>query len=101
LVARTGSLAFASRADGSAESFVDEMVQEWGYTVEEAQRLTPGRNSWLSCPITSTGDGPVIGVVYLDSAIAEFFDNEDLQEIVWNDTQTLAKIVRRSYSREE
>lgn len=98
LAARIGD-PIVSSTDQDGHQFVEEMVQEWGYTREEARALTPGRRSWLAMPITDTGDGPVVGVVYVDSVSTNLVDDAGLQEICWQCTQTLAKIVSRCYAK--
>lgn len=74
--------AFAvSRKSTDHKAFIKEMVQEWGFTSEEAAKLTFDRNSWMAVPILYRG-GEVTGVVYLDSNDSGIFTEDVRNEVV-------------------
>jgi len=58
------------------DSYVQELVDLYGYTEEQARQLQPVRLDALAIPLQS--DGQVIGVVYADSSDRNFFDNETI-----------------------
>lgn len=84
-----------SRKSEDHASFIMEMVREWGYTKEEAAKLTSDRNSWMAIPIYYKG-ADVTGVVYLDSNERGIFSS-DVRDAVKDACNGLAVFISERY----
>jgi hypothetical protein len=74
-VARRGEpMKFARPADMGHEEWLDYLVEHLGMTTQQARATSPRRYSFLGVPIKNR-NGAVIGVVYLDAAAPDFFDD--------------------------
>ncbi|MFM9902980.1 MAG: hypothetical protein ACKVQJ_00245 [Pyrinomonadaceae bacterium] len=80
--AREKDVFSASRTNADHESYIKELISLWGYTEDDARRLSATRNSWLAVPIKYSS-GEVTGIVYLDSAEKDFFPDEVKKLVVW------------------
>jgi hypothetical protein len=68
----------ANRINDSHTEYVQELVNTWNYTAADARRLDPAAMSWMAIPLMIGDDerGTVIGVVYADAIVREFFTPE-------------------------
>jgi hypothetical protein len=80
--ARENKVLSASRNNNDYSSYIEELVSVWGYTPEEARKLSITSNSWLAVPIKYKGT-EVTGVVYLDSNEKDFFTDPIKEQVVW------------------
>ena len=84
LAVRDQALYVGLRENNDYLAFVKELVQKWGYTEQDARRLSNDRFSWMAIPIFGKQDSKsvVIGVVFLDSDDRDFFTGEVKQLII-------------------
>lgn len=88
---------FAKRRSTNHESFVKEMVEEWGYSVDEARNLTQDRASWAAVILSDDNDNPT-GVLYLDSNTPDYFDGNQTREIIVRGAGGVAQFIRGRYN---
>lgn len=81
LAFRAGRPFAAERQNEDSQLFLRELVEEWGYTEKEAKDLDESSRSYMAIPLGGDGEYPVYGVVYADSTISGFFD-DDVTEIL-------------------
>lgn len=98
LTARTRDPHYASRGTSSDAEYRDSLVEQWGFTWDEAGERLNNRRAWMALPLLDERAERVIGVLYADSEDATFFDDERVREILWSGTQTLAEIVHEAYA---
>lgn len=85
----------ATRVSEDYEAFLGELIRDYAYTEEDARALSPDRRSWMAVPILGNRDAP-IAVVYLDSALPEFFTAE-VQQLVMDACRGIAVYTREAY----
>lgn len=74
------------------------LVSDWHFRKSEALLLTVDRFSAIAVPITSKKDSNlVLGVVYLDSKMENFFNRSRLQECVVNCCAGLTEFIGEHY----
>lgn len=74
------------------------LVSDWHYRKSEADKLTADRFSAIAVPITSKSDeNLVLGVVYMDSKMENFFNRVKLQECVVNCCTGLTRFIGERY----
>lgn len=93
-VARDGVPYVFTRQGNDYAAFLTEMVSEWGYTRDEATKLTRDRQTAMAVPIL--GQPGVIGVVYLDSNRRDLFSPE-VQTLVIDGCSGIAAYVDLKY----
>ena len=96
LVARSGEVRAASRADDDHAAFIKELVSKWFYTESAARNLTADRKAWLAVPILGK-DKTVLVVVYLDSDIRDSFDDSTI-ELILNGCAGIATYISERYA---
>lgn len=69
---RTGFPYVAERQNQDSAAFVQELMEDWGYTQEGAAETDDTSHAWAAIPLGGEGD-PVYGIVYADSTIPGFF----------------------------
>ena len=62
-----------TKLSGNHEDFIEELVEYWNYTEENARKLDPSTESWMAVPIAVSGK--VEFVVYCDATVGGFFDD--------------------------
>jgi hypothetical protein len=63
-----------SRKNDDYETYIKELVEEWGYTEAEARKLNPSSKSWMAVPLLNLLDQrKVEGIVYIDAVEKDFF----------------------------
>lgn len=95
LAVRRKAPATARRKRSEHADFVKELVDDWGYTEEEARSVTADRQAWMAVPIFS-GHGTVGAVVSLDSSIPGFFPKA-VQRTVGNACGGIAVYIEEAY----
>lgn len=53
------------------EQFVQYQVDNWNYTVRQAQRLTPDRRMYICFPMTNQAESELIGILHFDARKAD------------------------------
>lgn len=95
--ARTGKPFLAARANNDAAAFIEELVADWGYSREDAQKLSVDREAWLAVPIfEDEASNAVIGVVFVDSTRRTLM-NDRCQALVFEGCKAIAKYVGKRY----
>jgi GAF domain-containing protein len=95
-VLRNGSPYAASRSVANHESYVHELVTEWGYTETEARKRDMSAMSWMAVPLAHSGR--LEGLLYLDSTRKAFFDDERRQVLILSAAVGIAKFSARRYT---
>ncbi|MCU0689383.1 MAG: hypothetical protein MUE97_06565 [Phycisphaerales bacterium] len=80
LAYRTGEVQVASRKSDDREAFLKEMIEEWGFSPEEAPTLNDTRWSFLAIPLKS--QTVVDAVIFVDSEIKNCFDDKVVETFV-------------------
>lgn len=84
----------------SVEEYRSILISEWNYRRSEAEKLRADRFSAIAVPITAKSDNDlVLGVVYLDTKMQNFFNRERLQECVVNSCAGLSRYIGERYDR--
>ena len=78
---RENAVFVMSRQNDDYEKYLKELITDWAYTEADAKKLQSDRFSGMAVPIKGR-EGVVLGVVYLDSCIKNFFDTNEIQEAV-------------------
>ncbi|MEM1166012.1 MAG: hypothetical protein AAGI30_06945 [Planctomycetota bacterium] len=106
--ARSGEFQFAKRNADDPADYRADLVNQWGFTWDEAGDRVVDRFSWVAAPIFAADDGNdrVVAVVYVDCAKRILGEPEHeaadkLREIVFGECQTLAKLIAREYGSSE
>lgn len=73
----------ASRKNTDYLNYIQELVNEWGYTPEDARRRDPATMAWMAVPLTNQQNGQVEGIVYLDSTDPGFFNDARIWLVSW------------------
>lgn len=68
------------RASEDYDAFLSQMVRDYAFTLEAAQKLHAGTKSWLAVPILNAGT--VEGVVYCDSKLPDFFTDARQEDVL-------------------
>ena len=61
--------------------YLEKMVKKYGYTVEEANRISDDRRSYLCYPIVDE-KGTVLGLMYFDSDKYGCYSDDDNNEVI-------------------
>lgn len=72
LAYRTGYPYVAARVNQDAKLFIEELMEEWGYTQSGAIEVDETSQCWAAIPLGGEGD-PVYGIIYADSTVSDFF----------------------------
>lgn len=94
---KDGSPMRAQRRDGDIEAVINELVDTYNMTVEEAKKVSHDRKSWAAFPIKG-GNGTVIAVLFADSNDAGLFDREEIQENLLAGCLGLCAFLRERYN---
>lgn len=94
---RENDVFWASRESDHYNSFIEELVAEWGYIREDAQKLNPGTYSWFAMPLSGEDDSDVIGILYIDANHKNFFDDEWIREIIMLSAAGIVRFVKRRF----
>jgi len=93
---RTNTHLVAFRGGISYPEYVQELVNDWHYTPEQAKKLNPATMAWMAVPFRDPDRNRVDAVLYLDSQIAEFF-TEARQELVLAAANGIAVFIGKRY----
>jgi hypothetical protein len=72
----------AKRKNSDSRKYVEELVEEWGYTPEDAAQRDMSSMTWMAVPLEGK-DGSIDGIVYLDATDAEFFDDTKKNLVIY------------------
>lgn len=78
LALSTKQMAVGARDDFNLETYRSELVKKWHYSDAAARKLDGSTMSWLAIPLVSVNN-EVAGVIYVDSAIRDFFSENRVQ----------------------
>lgn len=82
------------------DSYRQILVSEWHYTRSEASKLKADRFSAIAVPITSETDKDlVLGVVYMDTKMQNFFNRARLQECAVNSCAGMSRYIGERYDK--
>lgn len=82
------------------EEYRKILVSEWHYRRSEADKLRADRFSAIAVPITSeTDEGLVLGVVYMDTKMQNFFNRNRLQECAVESCSGLSRYIGERYDK--
>lgn len=95
LAYRAGAPYIAIRQNKDPALFVQELMEEWGYTKEGAIAIDETSQTWAAIPLGGDGD-PVYGILYADSTIAGFF-TPDAYEMLYTARLGIADYVVKRY----
>jgi len=92
----------AKRTNDDYEGYIREMVEDWGFTQEEARLLSPDRFAWLAVPLYSSGGGDdePYGIVYFDSDMRDFFSDELVLSVALRGCFGIAAYADARYSKD-
>ena len=90
----TKGLAVASRKSEDYSLYLQELVNNQHYTLEEAKKLNPATMSWAA--IALFDDKKLQAVVYCDSTVREFF-TEDRQKVLLYASKGIARFIQKKY----
>ena len=76
--------------------YVAELVQEWGYTEDDAKARNPATMAWMAIPLINQRENRLEGVVYLDSVTPHFF-TEARKRLILHACVTIASYVAQRY----
>ncbi|MGL4514788.1 MAG: hypothetical protein ACRCT8_16995 [Lacipirellulaceae bacterium] len=77
--------------------YVDELVRNWGFTREAAKAVNPQTKSWYGVPIINPETDELAAVVYLDSILPGFFDDDAPRQDVGDCCIGIANYVAARY----
>jgi hypothetical protein len=99
LAIRDGDVYKGARQNDDYEAYLNELVQEWEYTRQAAERLRRDRQSWMAVPLFSQGQQrrEVIGGVYLDSDQRGLFDDEEVVTMITHACFGIAAYIDERY----
>lgn len=80
LAARRKAAQVARRKSSDHHQFVDELIDEWAFTEQDARKVTHDRQAWMAVPVLGAAN-TTVAVVYLDSEDPEIF-TDGVQEVV-------------------
>lgn len=80
--AMKGDAMVAVRKSADDSAYRKELVEDWSIPPKEARQRSGDRFSWMAVPLHKEPEG-VIGVVYLDSTEADFFDQDCQTVVLW------------------
>lgn len=78
------------------EQYVQELVEVWNYSPQQAQLLNMNVRAWMAVPFYDTDYGRVAAVLYLDSTDREFF-TASRQELVLAAVNGIAMFIGKRY----
>jgi hypothetical protein len=88
----------AVRKGSDTEQYVRELVEDWGYTEDDARKRDMSAMTWMAIPLCSSPDNSkVVAIVFLDATDPEFF-TEVRQNIALCACVGLAQYVQQAYS---
>ena len=67
--------AYREASPEKTEDYHKELVQKWGFTMEQAKKMRADRRSFYARPIFAKDGKEVSGVLYADSSVDKAFDN--------------------------
>jgi hypothetical protein len=98
---RSHKIADGSWDGNNYELLVKELVDRWRYQDGTARALNADSRAWLAVPILDNlcvcGATDLAGILYLDSTIPEFFDDERITLVSYA-AKGIAEYVKRRYS---
>jgi hypothetical protein len=86
-----------TRGNDVFREYVDELVQNWGFTPKAAKAVNSQTKAWYGVPIINPETEEVAAVVYLDSILPGFFDDSDLRRDVGDCCGGIASYVAERY----
>ena len=63
----------ANRSSDDVEAYIQELVNYWSYTDEEARALSPETRSVFAVPLQESSTTALIGILFLDAVTPNFF----------------------------
>ncbi len=78
-------------------AFRQELVRWCGYTDKQAEERQPGRVSALAVPVHDRGGQHPLGVIYLDSNVAQIFDDDATYQAILAACQGVVDYVSERY----
>ena len=94
---RLGAVVTARRRNTDHDQFLHEMVEDWGFSAEEAKALSGDRMAWMAVPIKDEANDAVIGVVFFDSSNPDYF-SQPVQELAIAGCVGLSKYISQHYT---
>jgi hypothetical protein len=85
------------RANDDYELYLQELITEWNYTPDQAQRLNPAAMEWMAVPLYDADHDRVEAILFLESNKRDFF-TPARQEVVLLAVSGIAVFVGRRYS---
>lgn len=80
----------------SVSDYRRELVENWGYTKEEAQKLTPNAKSWIAVPIGDCKNNTIQAVLYADSDEVKAFESDAAKKLFWAITIAIVQHVENA-----
>lgn len=72
-VHRMGSPFAARRSEEDYEGYVRELMEDWGYTEDDARKLNPATKAWMAVPLVAPPKSKILGILYIDSTDRDYF----------------------------
>ena len=71
---------YATRANDDYEAYLEELISTWHFTRQDAQAKDQASKSWMAVPLIleESGKKEVKGVIFADSVLPNFFDEDKL-----------------------
>jgi hypothetical protein len=94
---RENDVFVAHRSNDDYEMYLQELVEDWNYTPEQARHLNPGVMEWMAVPFYDVDSQRVNAVLYLDASKRDFF-TPDRQETILSAVNGIAVFIGKRYS---
>jgi hypothetical protein len=85
------------RINDDYESYIQELINDWNYTEEQARYLNPATMEWMAVPFYDRDRQTVEAVLYLDATTRGFF-SDDVQELVLAAAAGIAVFIGKRYT---
>jgi hypothetical protein len=83
------------RTNDDYEKFISEMVENWGYTREDAAKLNRETMTWMAVPLFNKSR--IVCILYGDACVRGFF-TEDRMSLVERAAASIRKLLVRNYA---
>lgn len=95
--ARNRTFYFGSRLNADPATYRKDLKEKWSYTVSDAKNISTEAMSWMSIPVLDKSGEHALGVVYLDSAEMNSFDEKARQEAILEACSGLVNYIGERY----
>lgn len=87
------------RNDLDEKAYRQMLEADWSYTNGEAAKLSADTMSCMAVPVLDVTGKHALGVIYLDSKQPNLFDNEDMQNGIFESSAGVTRYVSERYGK--